>query len=200
MIPCSAPLALLIVGDVPEINEDTIHAHVVRVGARAPEAEGPFDAVAFDLRSALVSELASVRAWPQIANLPLLLVSGRAIPDTVFSLLRADDGAVLPGGPPGWNRAELRRRLLLLLALGRARRDAQDRRCDLASGGARLPCDEVAALGKSSTKRAHRRSTSVSSSRWSGASSASCARRSSSGARPRLAEHAIVQAPSWPPP
>lgn len=146
MIPCSAPLALLIVGDVPEINEDTIHAHVVRVGARAPEAEGPFDAVAFDLRSALVSELASVRAWPQIANLPLLLVSGRAIPDTVFSLLRADDGAVLPGGLPGWNRAELRRRLLLLLALGRARRDAQDRRCDLASGGARLPCDEVAAL------------------------------------------------------
>ncbi len=151
-MPCAAPLALLVVGDVPEIDEDAIDAQVVRVGAHAPEAGGPFHAVAFDLRSADLSELASLRASPQFASLPLLLVSGSAIPEAVFSLLRADDGAVLSGAPPGGS-AELRRRLSLLLALGHARRDARDRRCGLVPGGARLPCEQVPLDGREALQR-----------------------------------------------
>ncbi len=111
---------LLVVGEAPEITSETANAAVVRVRVNAVDEQVSPAAVVFDLRSSPVTELAAIRASPSLASLPLLVVSGSEIPEAVFALLHADDGILVTEH----NGAHLRRRLTLLLELGRARLEA----------------------------------------------------------------------------
>ncbi len=107
---------VLVFGDAPEISE-TIGATVRRlpIGPVAPGS--PAAAAVFDLRTASVASFTEVRESPDVASVPLLLISDEEIPEAVYGLLRADDGVTLDSR----GRLHLPRRLTTLIELGRLR-------------------------------------------------------------------------------
>ncbi len=108
---------LLVVGDAPEITLATTSAPILRLSVDASHDRISPVALVFDLRSKPVAELAAIRASPSLLSVPLLIVSGKQIPEAVFLLLRAEDGIVLTEH----STAQLTRRLAILVELGRAR-------------------------------------------------------------------------------
>ncbi|MBX3186718.1 MAG: hypothetical protein KF819_06870 [Labilithrix sp.] len=102
------------VGDAPELDDAAVSAPLVRVDPNALTTTGGHIAAVFDLRRASVTALAAMRATPALSGLPLLLVAEGEVPDSVVTLLRADDAVAL-------SDRSLRRRLAVVVELGRAR-------------------------------------------------------------------------------
>lgn len=108
---------ILVIGDLP------IEPAGIRLAKMGPRDEIPneeFVAAVFDLRVAAVADFSVVRA--HLGDMPILLLSDLAIPESAVALLRANDTFVLSIT----SAAALERRLAILLELGRARRRRAD--------------------------------------------------------------------------
>lgn len=108
---------LLLVGDTSEITSESASTQVVRVPVGHVPDVSLAAAVVFDLRCASLAELDVMRGSAPFASLPLLVVSDAEIPEAVLSVLHADDAIVLGRE----SAATLRRRLRLVIELGRSR-------------------------------------------------------------------------------
>lgn len=107
---------ILVIGQLPLVP---VGVPTSRIDPRdaVPKADDVV-AVVFDLRAAAVADFSVFRAHSAIANLPVLLISDLAIPESAVALLHANDTFVI-GVTSG---AALERRLAIFLELGRSRR------------------------------------------------------------------------------
>ncbi|MFO0738451.1 MAG: ATP-binding protein [Labilithrix sp.] len=126
---------ILVVGELPITP---VGIPTARMGPRDPIPNVEFVAAVFDLRAAAVADFSVVRA--HLGDVPLLLISDLAIPESTISLLRANDTFVLGIT----SAAALERRLAIFLELGRARgRRADEERFD----AERQRFERLAAMG-----------------------------------------------------
>ena len=107
---------ILVVGELPVVPVG-IPTSCIGPNDAVPLVEDMV-AVVFDLRAAAVADLSVFREHPALADLPLLLISDVAIPESAVALLQANDTFVIGV----ISSAALERRLAIFLELGRSRR------------------------------------------------------------------------------
>ncbi len=109
--------AVVVVGRAPEVTSELAGAPLVRLAVGAAVDVDPPAAAVFDLRDGTVADLAAMRSSPLLSTVPLLLVAADEVPETVFSLLGADDAVVISARSAG----TLSRRLSRIVELGQLR-------------------------------------------------------------------------------